>query len=235
MKSGLEPDRAVVVRDRFVVPPGACEREAEAVVHRCRLRPELRGGAVLRDRLVEPAFLAQRIAEIEPRRRVIGIERDRARPVVGGFAPPPERREREPDIVVKVRLLLARERTADQVDGLLMAPGRMGERAAQMQRMRVRSAPRRELRRRGGLLRRAGRPDGGVPRRRRLRRESCAARKRGSSPKSILDFHLEQRRAQGLAVRVDRRARSSRRRRAHACRRTAARRDAAIHIASPRP
>ena len=70
-ESGLEPDRAVVVRDRLVVPLGAREREAETVVRRRRLRPELRGGAVLRDRLLEPALLAQRVAEIEPRRRVI--------------------------------------------------------------------------------------------------------------------------------------------------------------------
>ena len=105
-------------------------------MHRRRL-PELRGSAVLRDRLVETALLAQHIAEVEARRSVIGIDRDRARPVIRRLAAAAERGQREPDVVVEVRLLIARERAADQVHGLLMAPCRMRQRAAQMQRMHV--------------------------------------------------------------------------------------------------
>ena len=95
---------------------------------------------MLHDRFLEPALLAQRVAEIEPRRRMIGIDRDRARPVVRRLAPPPERGEREADVMVEVRLLLVRERAADQVHGLVMTARRMGERTAQMQRMRAGSA-----------------------------------------------------------------------------------------------
>ena len=233
MKSGLEPDRAVVVRDRLVVPPAPAS-ERPRLLCATAMRLELRGGAMLRDRLVEAAVLAQRVAEIEARRRVIGIERDRARPVVRRFAPPPERREREADIVVEVRLLVdarARGRSGRRPRRCARPYGRARRADAAHARGRLRGEHLRveavglgEL---AGLMV-AHRGDEGFG-------GSHAARKRGSPAKSILDFHLEQRGAQATCHARRRRARWSRRRRAHACRRTAVRRDAATHSASPRP
>ena len=52
----LQRDRAAVMVDRIGVASGFCERQAEAVVGRRRLRLKLHGGAVLRDRFVEAAL-----------------------------------------------------------------------------------------------------------------------------------------------------------------------------------
>ena len=124
-----------------VPAPVACDTRQGACWHpalNARWQYQLQGVAQLRDRIREPALLAQRIAEIESRRREVRIERDGARPVPDRIRSAAERPQREADVVMEVRdVAVERDGTTDQLHRIFVASGRMRERATQLQRMRI--------------------------------------------------------------------------------------------------
>ena len=128
-------DRALIMHGSLRIAADG-EREAETVV-RVRRGLQLQCLTQMTQCLVEAAVLAQRIAEIHVRLREVFIERDRASPMLGRLGAAVQRPFGKADVVVKVRLLGDRDRAAEPLDRVLVAPRHVGDRAAQHQRLQM--------------------------------------------------------------------------------------------------
>jgi hypothetical protein len=127
---------ALATRDRLREPANRDQRRADLVLV---LRGGFqRGGSFVgAQRCLKPSLVEENIAQACVRLRIIRTERYRVFELSGGFADPVQGRERQPEIVVEWRKRLARNRAADQLDGLVMLAALVRNDAEQVQAVGV--------------------------------------------------------------------------------------------------
>jgi hypothetical protein len=142
----VERDRLPIMSDRVTGAALGEDCIAEAVVGLGVIGPQFEGVPKLPFRLRGLALGRERIAEIVIGIGKVGIETDRP-PVMGlCLAQATERRQRGSNIAMVTRdTIVLRERLADQVDGQLVVPARVGDDAEQVQAVGVAWIDRKDL------------------------------------------------------------------------------------------
>jgi hypothetical protein len=142
----VERDRLPIMADRLIGAALGEDCIAEAVVGFGIVGAQLERMPKLPFRLCGLALVRQRIAKIVIGIGKVGIETD-CPPVMGlGLAQATERRQRGSNIAMVARgAIVLRERLADQVDGQLVVPARVGDDAEQVQAVGVAWIDRKDL------------------------------------------------------------------------------------------